>query len=175
MIAQAVKIQRLIEEDKRRLVDESEHLSQELREKYDFSNIIGTSGPVRQVYEQVAQVAATNTTALIRGESGTGKELIAHAIHYNSLRAKKPFVKVSCAALPQSLIEAELFGHGLQASARRRKSLRPRGGRGVQGRRRRRPQGAKPGMPCSPRGVSDAGTALGPRRRRFSRNTRSAQ
>src|SRR4029077_7664037 len=78
---------------------------------YDFSNIIGTSGPVRQVYEQVAQVAATNTTALIRGESGTGKELIAHAIHYNSLRAKKPFVKVSCAALPESLIEAELFGH----------------------------------------------------------------
>jgi Nif-specific regulatory protein len=111
MLATAVKIQRLIEEDKRRLVDENEHLRQELREKYDFSNIIGTSGPVRQVYEQVAQVAATNTTVLIRGESGTGKELIAHAIHYNSLRAKKPFVKVSCAALPESLIEAELFGH----------------------------------------------------------------
>jgi len=111
MIAQAIKIQRLIEEDKRRLVDENEHLRQELRDKYDFSNIIGTSGPVRQVYEQVAQVAATNTTVLIRGESGTGKELIAHAIHYNSLRAKKPFVKVSCAALPESLIEAELFGH----------------------------------------------------------------
>jgi Nif-specific regulatory protein len=111
MIAQAVKIQRLIEEDKRRLVDENEHLRQELRDKYDFSNIIGTSGPVRQVYEQVAQVATTNTTVLVRGESGTGKELIAHAIHYNSLRAKKPFVKVSCAALPESLIEAELFGH----------------------------------------------------------------
>ena len=111
MLATAVKIQRLIEEDKRRLVDENEHLRQELRDKYDFSNIIGTSGPVRQVYEQVAQVAATNTTVLIRGESGTGKELIAHAIHYNSLRAKKPFVKVSCAALPESLIEAELFGH----------------------------------------------------------------
>src|SRR5437870_446802 len=111
MLAQAVKIQRLVEEDKRRLVDENEHLRQELRDKYDFSNIIGTSGPVREVYEQVAQVAATNTTVLIRGESGTGKELIAHAIHYNSLRAKKPFVKVSCAALPDSLIEAELFGH----------------------------------------------------------------
>jgi Nif-specific regulatory protein len=111
MLAQAVKIQRLVEEDKRRLVDENEHLRQELREKYDFSNIIGTSGPVRQVYEQVAQVASTNTTVMIRGESGTGKELIAHAIHYNSLRAKKPFVKVSCAALPDSLIEAELFGH----------------------------------------------------------------
>ena len=111
MIAQAVKIQRLIEEDKQRLVDENTHLRQELLEKYDFSNIIGTSGPVRQMYEQVAQVAATNTTVLIRGESGTGKELIAHAIHYNSLRAKKPFVKVSCAALPDSLIESELFGY----------------------------------------------------------------
>ena len=111
MIAQAVKIQRLIEEDKRRLVDENTHLRQELRDRYDFSNIIGTSGPVRQMYEQVAQVAATNTTVLIRGESGTGKELIAHSIHYNSLRAKKPFVKVSCAALPDSLIESELFGY----------------------------------------------------------------
>ena len=57
---------------------------------------------MRQVYEQVAQVARTNTTVLIRGESGTGKELIAHAIHYNSSRAKKPFVKVSCAALPET-------------------------------------------------------------------------
>ena len=126
MIAQAIKIQRLVEEDKRRLVDENEHLRQELRDKYDFSNIIGTSGPVRQVYEQVAQVAATNTTVLIRGESGTGKELIAHAIHYNSLRAKKPFVKVSCAALPESLIEAELFGHekGAFTGAEQRKKGR---------------------------------------------------
>jgi Nif-specific regulatory protein len=66
---------------------------------------------MRQVYEQITQVAPTNTTVLIRGESGTGKELIAHAIHYNSSRAKKPFIKVSCAALPETLIEAELFGH----------------------------------------------------------------
>jgi Nif-specific regulatory protein len=111
MMAQAVKVQRLIEEDRRRLEAENTHLRQELRERYDFSNIIGTSGPVRQMYEQVAQVTGTNTTVLIRGESGTGKELIAHAIHYNSLRAKKPFVKVSCAALPDTLIESELFGH----------------------------------------------------------------
>jgi len=111
MMAQAIRIQRLIEEDRRKLEDENTHLRQELRERYDFSNIIGTSGPVRQMYEQVAQVAGTNTTVLIRGESGTGKELIAHAIHYNSLRAKKPFVKVSCAALPDTLIESELFGH----------------------------------------------------------------
>ncbi len=111
MMGQAVKVQRLIEEDRRKLEDENTHLRQELRERYDFSNIIGTSGPVRQMYEQVAQVTATNTTVLIRGESGTGKELIAHAIHYNSLRTKRPFVKVSCAALPDTLIESELFGH----------------------------------------------------------------
>jgi Nif-specific regulatory protein len=111
MIAQAVKVQRLIQADRQRLVDENTHLRQELKERYDFSNLVGTSGPMRQVYEQVAQVARTNTTVLLRGESGTGKELIAHAIHYNSVRAKKPFIKVSCAALPQDLIESELFGY----------------------------------------------------------------
>src|SRR5881394_1582097 len=111
LIAQAVKIHRLIDEDKKNLVDENTHLRQELRERYDFSNLVGSSGPMRQIFEQVTQVSGTNTTALIRGESGTGKELIAHAIHYSSLRAKKPFVKVSCAALPDSLIESELFGY----------------------------------------------------------------
>jgi Nif-specific regulatory protein len=111
MIAQAVKVHRLIEAERQRLVDENTHLRQELKERYDFSNLVGTSGPMRQVYEQVSQVARTNTTVLLRGESGTGKELIAHAIHYNSPRAKKPFIKVSCAALPQDLIESELFGY----------------------------------------------------------------
>jgi len=110
-IAQAVKVQKLVEEDKKRLLDENIHLRQELKERYDFSSIIGSSGPVRQMYEQMAQVANTNTTVLIRGESGTGKEMVAHAIHYNSPRANKPFVKVSCAALPDSLIESELFGY----------------------------------------------------------------
>ena len=121
-----MKIQRLVEEDKKRLVDENTHLRQELKERYDFSSIIGTSGPVRQMYEQMAQVAATNTTVLIRGESGTGKELIAHAIHYNSPRANKPFVKVSCAALPDSLIESELFGYerGAFTGAEQRKKGR---------------------------------------------------
>jgi Nif-specific regulatory protein len=125
-IAQAVKVQRLVEEDKKRLVDENQHLRQELRERYDFSSIIGSSGPVRQMYEQMAQVAATNTTVLIRGESGTGKEMVAHAIHYNSPRANKPFVKVSCAALPDSLIESELFGYerGAFTGAEQRKKGR---------------------------------------------------
>ncbi|MEO7191872.1 MAG: sigma 54-interacting transcriptional regulator [Vicinamibacterales bacterium] len=111
MIGQAVKVQRLVATQHRRLVTENARLKQELREGYDFSNIIGNSGPMQRVYEAVAQVARTNTTVLIRGESGTGKELVAQAIHYNSLRAKKPFVKVSCAALPDTLIESELFGY----------------------------------------------------------------
>src|SRR5256884_1258450 len=111
MFAQAIKVGHLLEADKQRLVDENTHLKQELRERYDFSHIIGNSGPLRQVYEQVTQVARTNTTVLLRGESGTGKELIAHAIHYNSLRSGKPFIKVSCAALPETLIESELFGY----------------------------------------------------------------
>jgi Nif-specific regulatory protein len=111
MIGQAMKVHRLVEAERRQLLDENIHLRQELRERYDFSNIIGNSGPMKQVYDQVAQVARTNTTVLIRGESGTGKELVAHAIHYNSPRARKPFVKVSCAALPATLIESELFGY----------------------------------------------------------------
>jgi Nif-specific regulatory protein len=111
MIAQAVKVNRLVEAERERLLQENSSLRLELRERYDFSNIVGNSGPMRQVYEQVTQVAGTNTTVLIRGESGTGKELIAHALHYNSQRAKKPFVKLSCAALPETLIESELFGY----------------------------------------------------------------
>jgi Nif-specific regulatory protein len=111
MIVQAIKVHRLIERDRQRLVDENVDLRQKLKERYDFSNIVGTSGPMRQAYEQISQVARTNTSVLIRGESGTGKELIAHAIHYNSLRAKKPFVKVACGALPDTLIESELFGY----------------------------------------------------------------
>ncbi|MFL6273709.1 MAG: sigma 54-interacting transcriptional regulator [Blastocatellia bacterium] len=111
MIAQALKMQRSVEAERQRLLNENIHLRQELRERYDFTNIIGNSGPMRQVYEQVAQVAPTNTTVLIRGESGTGKELIAHSIHYNSPRSRKPFVKVSIAALPDTLIESELFGY----------------------------------------------------------------
>jgi Nif-specific regulatory protein len=66
---------------------------------------------MRQLYEEMARVAGTNTTVLIRGESGTGKELIAQGIHYHSPRAKKPFIKVNCAALPETLVESELFGH----------------------------------------------------------------
>ncbi len=111
MIAQAIKVHRLIEADRQILVDENRHLRSELKARYGFANIVGTSRAMQEVYEQITQVAPTNTTVLLRGESGTGKELIAHAIHYNSARAKKPFIKVSCAALPPDLIESELFGY----------------------------------------------------------------
>ena len=100
-----------LDAERQRLLEENAHLRLELKERYGFSNLVGTSGPMRQVHEQVTQVARANTTVLLRGESGTGKELLAHAIHYNSSRAKRPFVKVSCAALPHDLIESELFGY----------------------------------------------------------------
>jgi Nif-specific regulatory protein len=111
MIAQALRIQRLIDQERRELVEENTQLRQELRERYEFTHLIGNSGPIRQVYEQVSQVVGTSATVLVRGESGTGKELIAHALHQHSPRAEKPFVRVNCAALPETLVESELFGY----------------------------------------------------------------
>jgi Nif-specific regulatory protein len=111
MISQAVRIHRLLEAERRKLASENAQLRQELLQRYDFSNMVGASGPMRQLYDEMARVAGTNTTVLIRGESGTGKELIAQAIHYHSPRAKKPLIKVNCAALPETLVESELFGH----------------------------------------------------------------
>lgn len=111
MISQSLRLAQMVVREKAQLADENALLKRELQQKYDFRNIIGTSKEMRDVYDQVAQVAHTNTTVLIRGESGTGKELVAHAIHYNSPRSSRPFVKVNCAALPESLIESELFGH----------------------------------------------------------------
>jgi Nif-specific regulatory protein len=126
LIAQTFKLENAISAERQKLADENSHLRQELKEKYDFSNIIGNSGVMRQVYDQVSQVARSNATVLLRGESGTGKEMIAHAIHYNSLRSKQPFVKVNCAALPETLIESELFGYerGAFTGAERRKKGR---------------------------------------------------
>jgi Nif-specific regulatory protein len=78
---------------------------------FEYANMVGESPIMRQIYEQIGQVARTNATALLRGESGTGKEVVAHAIHQNSARADQPFVKVNCAALPDALFESEFFGH----------------------------------------------------------------
>jgi Nif-specific regulatory protein len=111
MISQAVRIHRLVEGERQRLVEENTQLREELRERYELNNIVGNSGPMRRVYEQVAQVVGTNATVMIRGESGTGKELIAHALHHHSPRAGQPFIRVNCAALPETLVETELFGH----------------------------------------------------------------
>ncbi len=97
--------------DKERLKEENRRLQSVLKDKYSISNIIGNSNKMREVFQMISQVSKSNATVLIRGESGTGKELVANSIHYNSLRAKSPFVKVNCAALPATLIESELFGH----------------------------------------------------------------
>jgi Nif-specific regulatory protein len=100
-----------LKKTEKRRFDESAGLREELSKRYDFSRIIGDSGPMQQVYEQIAQIACTRTTILVTGESGTGKELVADALHINSPRAGNPFIKVNCAALPESLLESELFGH----------------------------------------------------------------
>lgn len=86
-------------------------LSEQLRVKYSFANIIGKSEVMQKVFRVIRDAAPTNATVLIQGETGTGKELVARAIHYTSPRRDKPFVAVSCAALPESLLESELFGH----------------------------------------------------------------
>jgi len=97
--------------ERRRLLAENTELKQELRSRYKFDEIVGSSGKMHDVYKVIERVANSNATILVRGESGTGKELVARAIHYNSSRAAKPFIAVSCAALPETLLESELFGH----------------------------------------------------------------
>ncbi len=111
MIAQAVRLRRRAQEERQRLLDENRRLQEELKDRFRPSNIIGSSGAMQAVYDMIAQVSKSDATVLIRGESGVGKELVANAIHYDSLRAKKPFIKVNCAALPETVIESELFGH----------------------------------------------------------------
>ncbi len=93
------------------LQEEVSRLRSELRDKYRFDNIVGDSRGMQLVYEKIEAARKTDSSVLICGESGTGKELVAKAIHYNGLRADKPFVPVNCAAMPQELIESELFGH----------------------------------------------------------------
>ncbi len=97
--------------EKRLLVAENRRLREQLREKFKFDAIISQSGEMEQVLNTAARVAASKATVLIRGESGTGKELIARAIHYASPRREAPFVVVNVAALPENLLESELFGH----------------------------------------------------------------
>jgi two-component system response regulator HydG len=93
------------------LEKENIFLKEQLGSRFDFANIIGRSRPMQDLLETVAMVAPTEATVLIQGESGTGKELIANAIHQNSPRSSHPFIKINCAALPETLLESELFGH----------------------------------------------------------------
>ena len=111
MIAQGLKIQQMVQDEKTQLLSENITLKEKLKERYNLYNIVGTSNKMTEVFQMIERVADTDVTVLVRGESGTGKELVANAIHFNSSRASKPLLKLNCAALPDSLIESELFGH----------------------------------------------------------------
>jgi two-component system response regulator HydG len=104
-----VKVERAIQN--RRLSGEVQLLATEFKERYKFENIAGRSQAIREVLGRIVKVAPTDATVLITGESGTGKELVAKAIHANSRRADRPFVPVNCAAISETLLESELFGH----------------------------------------------------------------
>jgi len=95
----------------RQLAGELRAMAADFRDRYNFGNIIGQSAEIRDVLGRIVRIAPTDATVLITGESGTGKELVARAIHANSLRAERPFVSINCAALTETLLESELFGH----------------------------------------------------------------
>jgi Nif-specific regulatory protein len=111
LLAEAVAASREQLQERESLLAENSLLRQQLGQSYHPNNMVGTSRVIRSVYGQVRQVADSTATVLVRGESGTGKELVAKAIHYSSARKTKPFIGVNCAALPENLIESELFGH----------------------------------------------------------------
>lgn len=111
VIYQAMRIQKLIDEEKREISRENILLKRELKNKYKFGSLIGKSKLMDKLFEMIQLVSDSRASVLITGESGTGKEMIASAIHYNSSRADKPFIKINCAAIPENLLESELFGH----------------------------------------------------------------
>lgn len=111
IISNKVKIYHQLSVERKSLLEENTQLRKELTEKYQFSNIIGKNGKMIDVFELIKMVADSNSSILLHGESGTGKELVARSIHYNSSRRDKPFVSINCAAIPENLLESELFGY----------------------------------------------------------------
>ena len=97
--------------EKRRLLSENVYLKKQLRDKFEFANIIGTSPAMQKVFNRMKRIIKTDSTVLIMGESGTGKEIVAKALHFNGHRRDKPFIAVHCGAIPENLLESELFGH----------------------------------------------------------------
>lgn len=110
-LAQAVLISRMVRREKEELLEENQELRNQVRDRYRFENIIGDAPAMHEVFATVGQVANSRATVLLLGETGTGKEMIAKAIHYNSPRKEKPFIRVNCGALTGTLLESELFGH----------------------------------------------------------------
>jgi Nif-specific regulatory protein len=111
LVAKNVQLAHSVEKQQQQLVDERDGLRRKVRNNYSLKNMVGHTKVMRQIFDQIRLVSRWDSTVLVRGESGTGKELVANAIHYNSPRAANPFVKLNCAALPDNLLESELFGH----------------------------------------------------------------
>ncbi|HPX61846.1 MAG TPA: sigma-54 dependent transcriptional regulator [Deltaproteobacteria bacterium] len=97
--------------EKQKLLSENVYLKKQLQDRFEFDNIIGSSPVMKTIFEKMTRIAKTDSTVLITGESGTGKELVARALHFNGTRKDKPFIAVNCGAIPESLLESELFGH----------------------------------------------------------------
>lgn len=97
--------------EKQKLLSENSYLRRQLQGRFEFSNIIGNSPAMNLVFERMNRIVKTDSTVLVTGESGTGKELVARALHYNGTRRDRPFVAVNCSAIPETLLESELFGH----------------------------------------------------------------
>jgi len=110
-ISQAVRLRQLAQEELEMMREENRSLQDQLKTRYGMKTIVGSSKVMQNVYTLIDKVCRTNATVLLLGESGVGKERVAQTIHYSSDRADRPFIKVNCAALPESLIESELFGH----------------------------------------------------------------
>jgi Nif-specific regulatory protein len=111
LIGQSVNLQQHVVREREGLLEQTRNLQQALHARYRLESVVGQSERMREIYEAIHQVSQSRATVLLRGESGTGKELLARAIHHNSPRAGGPFIKINCAALPQTLLESELFGH----------------------------------------------------------------